>query len=100
MRDYDMLRFRNCVVLVPWNAKDDETARGADQLETLLHRTFSRQSGAVYRAHIHSSEKLQEELIAALNEGRKNVLQYWDVPRPATGAGFNAKPVIQAVRGV
>ncbi len=100
MHDYDMLRFRNCVVLVPWNPQDDEAASRADQLETLLRRTFNRQSGTVYRTQIQSAEQLREELIRALNEGRTNIIQYSkDVPRPAQGEGLHAKPTIHAVRG-
>jgi FxsC-like protein len=82
---YDQNRFRNCVVMVPWNEGDGDTKIKAAQLQSILRKTFSRQPKTVFRSLIRSSEQFMEAISSALNEGRRNILDLLDVFRKAEG---------------
>jgi FxsC-like protein len=98
MEQYDQHRFRSCVVLVPWNSHDPDIAAWAANLQRILRRTFSRQSGPTFRADIPSLERLEEEIGAALIASRKQILEHLDPAHRAQGAGEQTLPLISAVR--
>jgi FxsC-like protein len=97
MDTYNQSRFRNCVVVVPWN-QDEETREHADELEAALHATFFGHPDEAFRPRIISSELFHQELIAALNRCRGSILKYAEIRRRAQGTGRRSIPLISAVR--
>jgi FxsC-like protein len=98
MRDYDDRNFLNCVVLVPWNAKDDETTRSRAALEDRLRVTFLKRmlarDPASFLDAISSPDDLRKSLATALNAARMRILSAAEVKRRAEGDRAIAQPII------
>jgi FxsC-like protein len=98
MKEYDDRNFLNCVVLVPWNAKDDETAKSRGMLEGRLQATFLKRmlarDPASFLDTISSPDDLRKSLATALNAARMRILSAAEVKRRAEGDRAIAQPIL------
>lgn len=97
MQQYDQATdFHNCVVLVPWNDKDDETVQNQRLLDTGLRYTFTSKASkdsASFRYPIKSLRDLELELRNALNTVRSKIQQAGELAKKAEG--FIVRPQSQ-----
>jgi FxsC-like protein len=96
LQEYDQLNFINCGILVPWNERDDEMANSSDRLRYNIRQTFYRtfMANSTYiRDSIGTVDELERELIAAINDVRRRIVQHAEVMRPV--AAGEAKPLPQ-----
>lgn len=98
MREYDERSFLNCVVLVPWNTKDDETANSLPVLEDVVRVTFLKKAGlkdpSCFLDQIRSPEELKRKLSVVLNRTRMRVIEKAEVIKKAESEQIITKPII------
>jgi FxsC-like protein len=103
MRDYDERNFLNCVVLVPWNPADDETATSRPVLEDAVRFAFPNRSAVKdpksFIDTIVSPEDLRANLSNALATARARVITAAEVQRRAESQNVVVKPIISARPG-
>jgi FxsC-like protein len=103
MADFDQQIFANCGLLVPWNQNDSETVADREALQAGLSETFPRVialNSTYVRDAIGSADELKRELMAAVGEIRRRMLQYAKVYRKIDGGGSGGLPPISGPGGL
>ena len=103
LKEYDSRNFVNCVVLVPWNSKDDETATNRSYLVNKMWGALGNHAvkpdPSCFRDSISSPEELKKELSSALNKARARISAKAEVVRRAESEQpFGKPPTITGVR--
>ncbi|HEX2224178.1 MAG TPA: TIR-like protein FxsC [Thermoanaerobaculia bacterium] len=98
LREYDKRSFCNCVVVVPWNPRDEETTKSRGLLEkalqvTFLNRFITRDPQTFHEA-VHSPEELRKSLSTALNAARMRILNMAEVKKRAESDRVITKPIL------
>jgi FxsC-like protein len=98
MQQYDAGQFLNCVVLIPWNNRDDETVSSRGALERAVGEAFTRRVVAkdpnYFVDTIDSPQTLVQVLSDAVNIARGRILKVAEVKRPLAGDVIMAKPTL------
>ncbi len=98
MREYDSRNFLNCIVLVPWNNKDDETATSRETLETAVKRTFLNRAISkdpnCFLDSISSPDELKQQLSTTLNKARMRIIERSMMIKKAESERVIAKPIV------
>jgi FxsC-like protein len=98
MREIDDRDLPNCVVLVPWNLTDQETASNRQQLANIVALAFVNKvaGGETQRFvdRIESEKEFREELGKALQIARMQLIRIEDVRRRAAGGDVIAQPTV------
>jgi FxsC-like protein len=102
MTKYDCRNFVNCVVLIAWNNRDDETAFNRPTLTDTVWGTFPNHAAKpdpnCFLDSINSHEELKKALRTALINARGRISMKADaVKKKATGGQFIGKPLINGV---
>jgi FxsC-like protein len=103
LKEYDSRNFVNCVVLVPWNSKDDETVINRSHLVNRMWGALGNHAvkpdPSCFRDSICSPEELKKELSSALNKARARISAKAEVVRRAESEQpFGTPPTITGVR--
>lgn len=99
-RQYDDRNFLNCIVLVPWNQHDNETASSRALLEQTIKEAFPKKwimgDPSVSLEPIGSPEDLKKHLSESLHKTRALVMQHMSMRdvKPAKSEQTVTKPVI------
>jgi FxsC-like protein len=103
MRELDERDLPNCVVLVPWNLDDAETAASREALSTALEYTFANKAAVkdpqTFVDGIASEEQLRNELAKALDAVRLRLIRIEEVRRRAESDRVIVKPIVAGPGG-
>ena len=103
MREYDSRNFLNCLVLVPWNEKDDETKNAQSVLEDAVKLTFLNSAlskdPSCFLDRVNSSDELKRNLGLMLNRARMRIIEKTEVIKRAESAQLISKPIITGPLG-
>jgi FxsC-like protein len=97
LKAFDDRNFLNCVVLVPWNLKDSETASAQASLKDLLVKSLPKnkltKDPKYFIDSITSPDEFRKSIGAALNTIKAQILSYAEVEKKA-GEEIIPKPII------
>jgi hypothetical protein len=95
MRQLDDYNLPSCVVIVPVNRGDAETARCEETLRATLEATFVNRHLApdpdMFVTWVDSLEALEERLARALGTAKMRIIQRYEVTRRARSGGEPAR---------
>jgi len=100
MKRLDGRDFDNCVVVIPWNMRDAETASGRDLLQQAIDATFvstaRRGDPQRFVTTTGSCTNLKDELSKSLLAARGRILESQAVVRKAESSGVFVDPALTA----
>jgi len=102
LREIDRNAFLNCSLLIPWNENDGETHRSRDDLQAAMEKTLVRSfivNNIYLRACVRSREELKQEIVGAIGEIRRRMMQLARVFHRIEGAESSTPPKISATAG-
>ncbi len=99
MREYDDQSFINCVLLVPWNAQDEETNTNSPLLKAKVDDVFYKRKQGLGAAcsflyPVGSLEDFKLALYTALYKARERILERLEVEKIAKSTNPIPKPII------
>jgi FxsC-like protein len=97
MNVFDQKSFLNCIVVVPWNAQDAETAANRETLEKYLNAAMpnlSLNKPPNFLGDISSRDELRKELVAKLLETKQKIMALAQVRWIVTDEENRFKPVV------
>jgi FxsC-like protein len=97
MKELDELALPNCVVLVPWNLTDPETAAKKPQLENAVKLAFENRAlddPTLFLDGISSCADLQSEVSKAFARVRDRLIKIEEVRRSVAGGPLIPKPEV------
>jgi hypothetical protein len=100
MEELDRYTLPNCVVVVPINRNDVETARSEAELELVLTRAFMRHhvkpDPDTFATGIDTPEELMRRLARALGVAKMRIIKMAEMTRATPIRGSSRMPVISA----
>jgi FxsC-like protein len=98
MNEYDRRNFVHCVVLIPWNSRDDETEINRSILVNKMWGTFPHHAVKpdpnCFLDSISSPDELKKGLSVALNKARARITEKAEVMKKAESGQVIGKPRI------
>lgn len=102
MLEIDQLSFINCGLLISWNEADEETSKNYASLRAEVRKIFERNfiiSNLYFKDRVRSQEELKGEIVAAIGEIRRRMMQRGTVFQMIEGAEGSPVPVISGTAG-
>lgn len=98
----EKLQFTNCIMLVPWNEKDEESVKNIEKLQATVKAAFENRilnNSPNFLSRISSVDELKAQLSMVLQRTKMKLIERSDIRRKAIGDVIISKSTITGPGG-